>query len=82
MEYLRKALDSRLQYIIRGAKDRKEAWKWLDEHFADRVGSIHSVLRGLTSLDILKGKTYKKLDKLKNEIDHTTYLLKGLRANN
>ena len=31
---------------------------------------------------MLKGKTYKKLDKLKNEIDHTTYLLKGLKAKN
>ena len=31
-------------------------------------------------LDLSKGRTYEKLDRLKNEIDHATYLLRGLRA--
>ena len=31
-------------------------------------------------LDLSKGRTYEKLDKLKNEIDHATYLLRDLRA--
>ena len=80
MEYLRRSLDNKLCYIIHGAKDRGEAWKRLDEHFADRTGSIQSILKGLMVLDLSKGRTYMKLDKLKNEIDHATYLLKGLRA--
>ena len=80
MEYLRRSLDKKLHYIICGAKDRGEAWKRLDEYFADRMGSIKSILEGLKKLDLSKGKTYEKLDMLKNEIDHATYLLKGLKA--
>ena len=34
----------------------------------------------MQKLDLSRGKTYEKLDKLKNEIDHATYLLRGLRA--
>ena len=80
MEYLRKSLDQKLLYIVRGARDRKEAWRRLDEHFADRAGSIRTVLRNLVSVDISKGKLFERLDRLKNEIEHAHYLLKGLKA--
>merc|ERR1711867_31510 len=80
MEYLRKSLDAKLLYIVRGAKDRKEAWRCLDEHFADRAGSIRTILRNLVAIDLSKGKLYERVDKLKNEIEHAQYLLKGLKA--
>merc|ERR1711867_252896 len=54
MEYLKKSLDSKLLYIIRGAKDRKEAFRRLDEHFADRTGSIRTILRNLVAVDLSK----------------------------
>ena len=34
----------------------------------------------MQKLDLSRGKTYEKLDRLKNEIDHATYLLRGLKA--
>ena len=80
MEHLRKSLDDKLKYIIRGALERKEAWRRLDEHFADRVGSIRSVLKNLEKVDLGRGKLFERLDRLSNEIDHAEHLLKELKA--
>ena len=80
LEYLKRSLDGSLQYIIRGSKERREAWARLDEHFADRVGQIRLIMKNLSNLDLSKGKMYQKVEKLCNEIRQAEYLLKELKA--
>merc|ERR1711867_333762 len=70
LEYLRRALKPDLQYIIRGSKDRAEAWARLDENFADRVGQISTIMDNLANIDLSRGKMFQKVEKLMNEVKH------------
>ena len=48
--------------------------------FADRPASIRQIIKKLTDLDLSKGKSYEKVEKLAREIQHATYLLVNLKA--
>ena len=67
MEYLRKSLDSKLLYIVRDAKDLKEAWRRMDEHFVDRAGSIKVILKNLMNVDASKGRSFKESTRLRTK---------------
>merc|ERR1711867_362121 len=79
LEYLRNSLDPKLAHILRGVRTKKEAWSRLDDHFADNVGAMRTIVRNLATVDLSKGSLFDKLDKLHNEIVHATYLLKEMK---
>ena len=82
IEYLRRALPDKLARMLKGVTSSREAWARLDERFADRVGSIRTVIRQLQEADLSASKSYEKMERLDQEIRHATYLLQGLEAEN
>ena len=68
IEYLRKPLLEDLQYLLKGAQKREVAWARLGEKFDDKVGQVRWIMKNLYDVDLTKGKTYEKIEKLSFEI--------------
>ena len=79
---MKKSLPDKLARLLKGAKDTKEAWKRLDERFADRYGSIRTILKKLTEADLGSGKPWERLERLDFEIASAVHLLEQLEAEN
>ena len=73
-------MPNNLKDLIKGARTAKECWQRLDERYSDRPGSIRQVLKNLQDVDISRGKSYERVEKLSVAIKNAYYLLEELKA--
>ena len=52
----------------------------MDDRFADKFGSIRAILKNVSEMDVSRGKLYDKLEKMLFELEHASYLLQELQA--
>ena len=79
MEHLKRSIPSQHHHLIEGSSRISEAWKRLDEKYADKITASIMVQESLVNLD-LKGKEFEKIERLQDEIQRALRLLDSMGA--